>query len=101
MGAARTLFENMSTEAGSRAGMIAPDETTYAHVEDRPYAPRGAVWRQALASWRSLPSDPDAMFDREVAVEAAAIAPMVTWGMSPEDALPVTGWVPDRGEGER
>jgi len=86
---------NMSIEAGARAGMVAPDETTYAYLKGRPYAPQGAMWDQALAYWRALPSDAEAQFDREVALDAGAIEPMVTWGTSPEDAAPVTGSVPD------
>jgi len=86
---------NMSIEAGARAGMVAPDETTFAYLEGRPFAPRGDEWRAALASWRALPSDPGAPFDREVELAAGAIAPTVTWGTSPQDALPITGRVPD------
>ena len=86
---------NMSIEAGGRAGMIAPDETTFAYVEGRPFAPKGAAWEKALAFWRTLPSDPEARFDREVALDGAEIAPMVTWGTSPENAAPITGRVPD------
>ena len=86
---------NMSIEGGARAGMIAPDDTTFAYVEGRPLAPRGAAWRQALASWKTLPSDPGAVFDREVALAAGEIAPTVTWGTSPQDALPITARVPD------
>jgi 3-isopropylmalate/(R)-2-methylmalate dehydratase large subunit len=85
----------MSIEAGGRAGMVAPDDTTYAYMAGRPYAPKGADWDAALERWRALPSDPGAVFDREVVLDAAAIAPMVTWGNSPEDALPITGRVPD------
>src|SRR5262249_39668072 len=69
---------NMSIEAGARAGMIAPDETTYAYLDGRPHAPRGPRWDQALAHWRTLPSDPDAAFDREVSIDAGRIAPTVT-----------------------
>jgi len=86
---------NMSIEAGARAGMIAPDETTYAYLEGRPFAPKGDRWAQALAAWKALPSDPGAVFDRDVSLDAADIAPTVTWGTSPEDALPITGRVPD------
>ena len=86
---------NMSIEAGARAGMVAPDETTFAYLEGRPLAPRGAGWAQALAHWRALPSDPDAVFDREVTLDAADIAPTVTWGTSPQDALPITARIPD------
>jgi 3-isopropylmalate/(R)-2-methylmalate dehydratase large subunit len=86
---------NMSIEAGARAGMIAPDETTFAFVESRPFAPRGEAWSQALAYWKTLPSDAGATFDREVTLAAADIAPTVTWGTSPQDALPITARVPD------
>ena len=88
---------NMSIEAGGRAGMIAPDETTIAYLEGRPYAPKGLDWEKAVAFWRSLPSDPGARFDREVALDSDAIAPMLTWGTSPEDAAPITAHVPDPG----
>ncbi len=91
----RMTLCNMSIEAGARAGMVAPDEATFAYLHGRPYAPKGADWDRAVAFWRTLPSDADATFDREVALDAAAIAPMVTWGTSPEDALPVTGRIPD------
>jgi 3-isopropylmalate/(R)-2-methylmalate dehydratase large subunit len=86
---------NMSIEAGARCGMVAPDETTYAYLEDRPFAPAGEHRARALADWRTLPSDPDAGYDREVSLDAAAIAPTVTWGTSPQDALPIDGRVPD------
>ncbi len=86
---------NMSIEAGARCGMIAPDETTFAYVKGRPYTPTGEAWQKAVAYWKTLPSDPGATFDKEVNVEADEIAPMVTWGTSPEDALPITGQVPD------
>jgi len=91
----RLTICNMSIEAGAKFGMIAPDETIYAYLKDRPYAPRGENWEQATAYWRTLPSDPEAVFDREVVLDAAEIEPMVTWGTSPEDATPVTGSVPD------
>ena len=86
---------NMSIEAGARAGMIAPDHTTFAYVEGRPYAPKGAAREKALAYWRTLPSDAEARFDREVTLDGAEIAPMVTWGTSPENAAPISGRVPD------
>jgi 3-isopropylmalate/(R)-2-methylmalate dehydratase large subunit len=86
---------NMSIEAGARAGLVAPDDTTFAYVAGRPLAPSGADWDRALQIWRALPSDPGAAFDREVAIDAATIAPMVTWGTSPEDALPIDAVVPD------
>ena len=86
---------NMSIEAGARAGLIAPDETTFHYLKGRPYAPTGALWERALASWRKLRSDDEAVFEREVAIDAAAVAPTVTWGTSPEEAAPVTEAVPD------
>jgi 3-isopropylmalate/(R)-2-methylmalate dehydratase large subunit len=86
---------NMSIEAGARAGMVAPDETTFAYLEGRPLAPRGEMWPRAVAFWRTVPSDADAVFDRDVTLDAAALAPTVTWGTSPQDALPITGHVPD------
>jgi len=86
---------NMSIEAGARAGMVAPDATTFAYVDGKPFAPRGRAWAEALAWWQTLPSDPGATFDREVELAAGDIAPTVTWGTSPQDALPITGRVPD------
>jgi 3-isopropylmalate/(R)-2-methylmalate dehydratase large subunit len=86
---------NMSIEAGARAGMVAPDQTTYTYMEGRPYAPKGAQWQRALDLWRSLCTEEGARFDGEIAMDAAAIAPMVTWGTNPEQVLPVTGKVPD------
>ena len=91
----RLTLCNMSIEAGARAGMVAPDKTTYAFLQGRPYAPKGAAWDQALAFWRTLPSDPGARFDTEVTLDGSAIVPMLTWGTSPEDAAPITGQVPD------
>jgi 3-isopropylmalate/(R)-2-methylmalate dehydratase large subunit len=86
---------NMSIEAGARSGMVAPDDTTYAYLKGRPFAPTGAMWDQALAYWTTLPSDADAAFDASVQLDAATIAPTVTWGTSPQDALPITARVPD------
>ncbi|PYO03602.1 MAG: 3-isopropylmalate dehydratase large subunit [Candidatus Rokuibacteriota bacterium] len=86
---------NMSIEAGARAGMVAPDETTFAYLEGRPFAPKGDLWARALAFWTTLPTDPDARFDREVSLHGDEIAPTVTWGTSPQDALPITERVPD------
>lgn len=86
---------NMSIEAGARAGMIAPDDITFAWLEGRDFAPRGDAWAAALADWRQLRTDAGAAFDREVRLDADAIAPMVTWGTSPEDGVPITGRVPD------
>jgi 3-isopropylmalate/(R)-2-methylmalate dehydratase large subunit len=86
---------NMSIEAGARSGMVAPDAATFDYVRGRPFAPRGALWDRALAEWTGLPTDAGAVFDREVALPAADISPMVTWGTSPQDAAPITGRVPD------
>ena len=86
---------NMSIECGSRTGMVAPDDTTNAYLAGRPHAPQGAAWDAAVAHWRTLPSDAGARFDREVVIDAADIAPMVTWGTSPEQALPIDARVPD------
>jgi 3-isopropylmalate/(R)-2-methylmalate dehydratase large subunit len=86
---------NMSIEAGARCGMVAPDDMTFAYLEGRPYAPKGRDWVAALAYWRTLPSDPGAPFDREITIDGNAIEPMVTWGTSPENAIPISGRVPD------
>ena len=86
---------NMSIEAGGRAGMIAPDATTFAYMANRPYAPAGKAWDDALAVWQALPGDAGAHYDKVVEIDAAELAPMVTWGTSPEHALPITGQVPD------
>jgi 3-isopropylmalate/(R)-2-methylmalate dehydratase large subunit len=86
---------NMSIEAGARAGLIAPDETTFAYLAGRPMSPSGADWDRAVELWRALPSDADARYDREVRLDAADIPPQVTWGTSPEDVVPITGRVPD------
>ncbi len=91
----RLTLCNMSIEAGGRAGMVAPDETTFEYLRGRLYAPKGAEWEQAVSRWRELPSDPGAVFDTEVMVDGNAIEPMVTWGNSPEDALPIGGSIPD------
>jgi 3-isopropylmalate/(R)-2-methylmalate dehydratase large subunit len=86
---------NMSIEAGARAGLIAPDATTFAYLKGRPHAPKGGAWEQALAFWKTLPSDRSARYDTVVRLDARQIAPQVTWGTSPEDVLPITGSVPD------
>lgn len=91
----RMTICNMSIEAGARAGLIAPDEVTYAYLQNRPLAPKGEDWQRALAWWRTLPSDDGARFDREETLNAAALIPQVTWGTSPQDVLPITGTVPD------
>ncbi len=93
--AGRMTVCNMTIEAGARAGMVAPDETTFDYVRTRPQAPKGEALEQAIAYWRTLPSDPDAQYDTVVDLDAAAIAPMVTWGTNPEAVLPITGAVPD------
>jgi len=85
---------NMAIEGGARAGLIAPDEKTYAYVKGRPHAPKGGAWEMAEAHWRTLFTDEGAHFDRELMLDAADIAPVVTWGTSPEDVLPITGTVP-------
>ncbi|MFM9842742.1 MAG: 3-isopropylmalate dehydratase large subunit [Dongiaceae bacterium] len=86
---------NMSIEAGARAGLIAPDEKTFEYLKGRPMAPKAGQWEQAVAYWRTLPSDTDAVYDKEVVLRAADIAPQVTWGTSPEDVLPITAKVPN------
>jgi len=95
---ARMTLCNMSIEAGARAGMIAPDETTYVYLEGRRFAPRGAAWDEAVALWRALPTDAGAKFDASIEINASAIAPHVTWGTSPGMVVPVTGRVPDPSE---
>jgi 3-isopropylmalate/(R)-2-methylmalate dehydratase large subunit len=90
----RMTLCNLTIEGGARAGLIAPDETTYEYLKGRPAAPKGGAWEMALAYWKTFFSDEDAVFDREIRIDAAAIAPLVTWGTSPEDVLPVTGRVP-------
>ncbi len=87
---------NMSIEGGARAGMIAPDDTTYAYLADRPRSPKGAAWEAALARWRALPSDAGASYDRTVGIDASALEPMVTWGTNPGMVAPITGSVPDQ-----
>ncbi|WP_136163306.1 3-isopropylmalate dehydratase large subunit [Sphingomonas flavalba] len=91
----RLTVANMSIEGGARAGLIAPDDKTYAYLEGRPMAPKGEAWTKAMAWWRTLPSDPGAVYDRTVLVDAAEIAPNVTWGTSPEDVVSIAGTVPD------
>jgi 3-isopropylmalate/(R)-2-methylmalate dehydratase large subunit len=86
---------NMSIEGGARAGMIAPDDTTFEYVEGRPHAPRGAAWEQALDAWRALRTDPDAAYARTVEIDATRIVPHVTWGTNPGMVAPITGRVPD------
>jgi 3-isopropylmalate/(R)-2-methylmalate dehydratase large subunit len=86
---------NMSIEGGAKAGMVAPDEITYNYMEGRPWVPKGAAWKDALAFWKTLPSDAGAAFDREVTLDGNEIAPMVSWGTNPEQSLPITQSVPD------
>jgi 3-isopropylmalate/(R)-2-methylmalate dehydratase large subunit len=92
---ARMTICNMSIEAGARAGMIAPDETTFAYLEGRPHAPQGADWTAAVEYWRSLRTDDDATFDTEVVLHAADLEPFVTWGTNPGQGLPLSASVPD------
>lgn len=90
----RMTLCNMATEFSAMTGMIAPDEKTFAWLEGRRYAPTGESWQAALARWRTLSSDPDARFDREIQIDASTLAPMVSWGTSPEHAVPIDGKVP-------
>jgi 3-isopropylmalate/(R)-2-methylmalate dehydratase large subunit len=96
--AGRLTVCNMSIEGGARAGLIAPDETTFAYIKGRPFAPQGEDFDRAVAYWKTLPSDPGAHYDTIVRIDGSEIAPMVTWGTSPEAVLPITGAVPDPAE---
>ena len=91
----RMTICNMSIEAGARAGMIAPDETTFAYLKGRQFSPKGADWDKAVAEWSKLPSDPGAKFDRELTIDAATLAPYVSWGTSPGMVAPIVAKVPD------
>jgi 3-isopropylmalate/(R)-2-methylmalate dehydratase large subunit len=91
----RLTLCNMSIEAGARCGVVAPDEKTFAYLKGRPYAPKGADFDKAVAEWAALTTDRNAQFDKEVTLDAKSIAPIVTWGISPEDALPIDSSVPD------
>ncbi|HLZ59894.1 MAG TPA: 3-isopropylmalate dehydratase large subunit [Ktedonosporobacter sp.] len=91
----RMTLCNMAIEAGARAGMVAPDDTTFAYIKDRPYAPKGKLFEQAVASWRQLTSDPDAHFDAVYAIDVSSLGPQVTWGINPGMVADVTGVVPD------
>ncbi len=91
----RLTISNMAIEHGARAGLVAADDTTFAYLKGRPMAPKGTDWEQAVAYWRALATDPGAIYDKVVTINAADIAPSVTWGTSPEDVLPITGIVPD------
>ena len=93
--AGRLTVCNMSIEAGARAGLVAPDDVTFAYLEGRPHAPSGAAWEAALDYWRTLPTDADASFDNEVVLDAATLTPYVTWGTNPGQALPLASSVPD------
>ena len=93
----RLTVSNMAIEGGARAGLIAPDEVTFAYIKGRPYAPKGADWDAAVGYWKSLATDPGATYDKSVVIDAAGIAPSVTWGTSPEDVVPITGVVPAPG----
>jgi 3-isopropylmalate/(R)-2-methylmalate dehydratase large subunit len=90
----RLTVSNMAIEGGARAGLIAPDAVTFDYIKGRPYAPKGADWDAAVAYWKSLATDPGATYDKSVLIDAADIAPSVTWGTSPEDVVPITGVVP-------
>ncbi|MFE2289644.1 3-isopropylmalate dehydratase large subunit [Streptomyces sp. NPDC059452] len=92
---ARMTICNMSIEAGARAGLIAPDATTFAYLRDRPYAPRGELWDAALAHWKTLRTDEGAVFDRSVTLDVSGLTPLVTWGTNPGQVVPVHGVVPD------
>jgi 3-isopropylmalate/(R)-2-methylmalate dehydratase large subunit len=94
----RMTLCNMSIEAGARAGMIAPDETTFAYLKGRRFAPSGEAWEKAVSYWRTLKSDDDAVFDRVVEIDAAQLEPFVTWGTSPGMVVPVTSFIPDPAE---
>ncbi len=91
----RMTICNMSIEAGARAGMVAPDETTFAYVKDKPHAPKGADWDAALEYWRTLPTDDDAVFDNEITIDADLLEPFVTWGTNPGQGASLSGVVPD------
>ncbi|WP_420913270.1 3-isopropylmalate dehydratase large subunit [Kordiimonas lacus] len=90
----RMTLCNMSIEAGARAGLVAPDEKTFNYLKGRPYAPKGGQWEAAVNYWKSLKSDDGAVFDKEITIDGSAIVPLVTWGTSPEDVVPVTANVP-------
>jgi 3-isopropylmalate/(R)-2-methylmalate dehydratase large subunit len=91
----RMTLCNMSIEAGARAAMVAPDETTFAYVKDRRFAPKGVEWHKAVAHWRSLASDPDARYDTVIEIDASSLSPFVTWGTNPGMVVPVSGRVPE------
>jgi 3-isopropylmalate/(R)-2-methylmalate dehydratase large subunit len=96
----RMTLCNMSIEAGARAGMVAPDETTFAYLKDRRFAPHGSKWERAVEYWRTLPTDPGASFDRTIEIDSNSLEPYVTWGTSPGMVVPITGHVPDPAEAQ-
>ena len=91
----RMTICNMSIEGGARAGLIAPDEKTFSYIKNRPYAPKNEDWVKAVNFWKKLPSDPNSKYDKEVKIKASSIEPQVTWGTSPQDVVPVSGYIPD------
>ncbi|MCG8544663.1 MAG: 3-isopropylmalate dehydratase large subunit, partial [Alphaproteobacteria bacterium] len=91
----RMTVSNMTIEAGARAGLIAPDETTFEYLKGRPMAPKGEMWDKAVEYWKTLPSDPGAKYSKEVSLSVSEIVPLTTWGTSPEDVIAITGAVPD------
>jgi 3-isopropylmalate/(R)-2-methylmalate dehydratase large subunit len=91
----RLTLCNLAIEMGARSGFVAPDDTTFSWIKGRPWAPQGALWDEALATWRNLVSDPDAIFDQDIALDCTDLAPQVTWGTDPSQAIPVTDRVPD------
>ncbi len=91
----RMTVSNMTIEGGARAGLIAPDEKTFEFLKGRPMAPKGELWDQAVAYWKTLPTDPGAQYDTEMTLDVSEIVPQITWGTSPEDVMPITGTVPD------
>jgi 3-isopropylmalate/(R)-2-methylmalate dehydratase large subunit len=91
----RMTMCNMSIECGARAGMVAPDDTTFAYMEGRPYAPKGDRWNESVSAWRRLATDEEAIFDREITIDGSQLVPIVTWGTNPGMSIPVTASVPD------
>jgi 3-isopropylmalate/(R)-2-methylmalate dehydratase large subunit len=97
---ARCALCNLSIEAGARAGLVAPDETTFSYLDGKPFAPRGSMREAAIAYWKTLPSDANANFDRNIRIDAASVKPMVTWGTSPEQAIAIGACVPRHADAE-
>ncbi len=91
----RMTICNMSIEGGARAGLIAPDQKTFDYIKGRPYAPKGEKWNEAISYWKTLPSDQESRYDKEVEIKASSIEPQVTWGTSPQDIAPINGKIPD------